>query len=482
MPWLEQGAGDTSATLLVDWWRRQPDTVIVETPEADCGHAEGGADTPRGTWFDESVDLRDPEREALTEAALALVAAVETRTRKRRPIDESNHRTLVCRVLANGLRCHYFRRPALVAYLRKADGYTGGPAWLRGGAMSRTVDLLAKAGLLSASVGRWRAASSTYVVTDKLCGVAQACGITDHSLTYRLPLQRLVRVREGGSGSRQMDFRPQYAGEALRWAVRLSAYNDFVARQDIGLALTPEEEAEWVRHWNEKRKRKWDEAEDGCRLSRPERFRTDLYRQFNHGCFKYGGRLYGGWWIDTPKTLRPKITINGQPTVELDFSGCSIRMLYHERGVDFEGDPYRLDDITAYEARKGLPPGHFREAVKAMTQALINDQNGKETEMIQLPAGLSFWPTFRRRQVRQMIEDKHAQIKDAFGTGAGLRLQRLDSDLAIDIVSELMKQGVPALPIHDSFLVDRRCKFKLRAVMTDLYLERIGFYPDITTV
>ena len=44
--------------------------------------------------------------------------------------------------------------------------------------------------------------------------------------------------------------------------------------------------------------------------------------------------MYGAWWITVPKALRRKITINGKPTVELDFSGCAIRMLYHERGLE----------------------------------------------------------------------------------------------------------------------------------------------------
>lgn len=447
---------DASASSPVPWWA-QPNPARVEAP--------------KGTWFDEAVDLRDPEGEVLTREVLALIAPVETRARKRREVDERNHQTAIRRVLANGLRCHFFRRPSLAAYFRKADGYSGGPGWLNGKAMSRTVDLLTDAGLLTSSGGEWGVAASTYSVTEKLCDVAHACGVTAHSLTLRLPLKRLVRLREGGSGNAQVIFRP--TAETFQWACRLHAYNSFLTEQDISLALTVEEEAEWVRRWNEGRKG------EAVSLYRPELFQTDLYRQFNNGSFSQGGRLYGGWWINTPKALRRKITINGQPTAELDFSGCAIRMLYHERDLDYQGDPYRLDAIAAYEAKAGLPPGHFREGIKAMTQALINDQDGKNPEMIKLPDGLSFRPRFKRREVRKMIEDKHAPIADAFGTGAGLRLQSLESDLALDIVTELRGQNVLALPIHDSFLVGRRHGFKTGVLMGKLYRARFGFDPVI---
>ena len=455
---------DSSATPPTSWWRTKPDPVGVEAP--------------KGTWFHESVDLRDPEKEALAKEALALIAAVETRTRRRRQNDECSYRAAVCRVLANALRCHFFRRPALVAYFRKADGYRGGPAWLSGDAMSRTVDLLVEAGLLNATLGQWGAASSTYSATKKLCCVAQACGITDDSLTLRLPPERLVRLRKGGSGTAQEDFEP--TADTIVWTDRLQAYNAFLAQQQIGLALTAEEEAEWVRHWNEGREqgRRWDGEWEGCRLFRPELIQTDLYRQFN-GSFGLGGRMYGGWWINTPKALRRKITINGQPTVELDFSGCAIRMLYHERGLQFHGDPYRLADIAAYEVKAGLPPGHFREGIKTMTQALINHQGGKEPERSELPDGLSFRPRFRRREVRKMIEDKHAPIADAFGTGAGLRLQRLDSDLALAIIQKLMLSKKVSLPIHDSFLVCQSDKFVTRVLMNNIYFRRYGLYPEI---
>lgn len=426
---------------------------------------------PKGTWFDPSLDFRDPEGEIVAGKVLALIAAVEHRDRKRRQTDEINHRTIVRKILANGFRCHYHRRPSWVAYYRKAESYRDGPPWLSGTAMRRTVDLLARAGLLEASLGEWGGAASTYKVTGRLYSVVQAHGVTEHSLTLRLPSERLVRLRRGNSGTPLIDFEP--TGETGHWTAQLEAYNAFLAQQDIALALSADEEAEWVRHWNKSRDRR------GVSLHRPELIQTDLYRQFNNGSFEQGGRMYGGWWINTPKALRRKITINGQPTVELDYSGCAIRMLYHERGIDFRDDPYRLQAIAEYEEEAGLRPGYYREGIKAMMQALINDRSGGKPERIPLPDGLSFRPHFTRSEVRRMIEEKHASIADAFGTGAGLRLQRKDSDLALAIITGLRERGVLALPVHDSFLVSEINKRNVISLMRLVYRNMFNFNPII---
>lgn len=427
-------------------------------------------ETVRGTWFDKAVDFRDPQGEVLTKQALALISGVEKRERKRRPFDEMQHRIIVRRVLSNGLRCSYFRDPPLVAYSRRAEAYTNGPRWPSGKAMSRTVDLLAKAGLVESFIGK-RQASSTYRVTEALRGLALATGMTEHRFIHRSQMDSVVRLRQGNASTPRVAFAS--TDDTIRWERKLRAYNAFLSQQDIRITLSSEQEADWVRHWNRKKRL------GAVRLRRPELFQTELYRQFNNGSFEQGGRMYGGWWIDAPRTLRSNITINGQPTAELDFSGCAIRMLYHERGLECLGDTYRLDEIAEYEAQAGLPPDHFREGVKAITQALINDKDGKAPEQINLDDGLSFRPRFKRLEVRKMIENKHVLIADAFRTGAGLRLQRKDSDLALAIITELMDRNIVALPIHDSILVcrDRVAGTKITMGMT--YKNMFGFYPVI---
>jgi hypothetical protein len=428
----------------------------------------------RGTWFVPTLDLKGEAGRSLEDEALKLIAAVEKRKRRRRPEDRVNHRRTVRAVLANGLRCRFFRDPPSVAYLRGAGrsrALPGWPAWLSDDAVGTTVDLLAAANLVFAETGTHGLTASTYRVSDDLFSLAGLSGIRFESLQLTLSLGQLVRLRERNAETPQME-RPHLL-EVYRWTERLSTLNRFLAAQDLRLPLNAAEEAEWVRHWNRERRK------GEPRLTRPELFQTDLYRQFNNGSIKQGGRMYGGWWINTPKSLRPNIQINGQPTDELDFSGCFLRMLYHERGLQCVDDPYTIPAIQALEAKLHLPNGHFRRGVKKITQALINDCGGKAPERVLIENGVSFRPHFTRREVRAMIETKHAAISDAFASGSGLRLQRFEGDLMLKIVLTLRDRGVVALPIHDGIRIPTDHKLLCREVMVALYKEQFGFEPVI---
>lgn len=422
-----------------------------------------------GTWFDESLVLRSPEGDEFTFEILTQIAAVETRERKRRQKDQSNHEVLVRRILANGIRCTAFRARPNVAYHRKSSAYAGSVEWLSGDAMARTIDLLADAGLVGEARGVWGVSASTYWATPRLLNIAEAFGVDGQSITQEMPSEALVRLREGNRDTPPLSI--GWNDENRLWQALLEQYNQFFLSHDVALELSSDQEADLVRRLNA------DRRPETTAIIKPEFFKTALYRQFNNGSFKQGGRLYGGWWINVPGHLRKSITINGELTAELDYSGCAIRMLYHERGIEYHGDPYLIEPIAAVAKDNDLPENYFREAIKAMMQALINGDHDGRPEMASMP--LSFKPYLSRSQVRQMIEEQHSPIADSFGSGAGSRLQRVDSDIALDVISELRKEGVLALPVHDSFLVQSNELDKLINRMNECYSKRMNFYPVI---
>lgn len=425
---------------------------------------------PKGTWFDEAVDLREPDGSQFTDDVLTRIAPLEPRQRSRRESAEANHRQIVRKILANGFRCFLHRDPAWVAYFRKAGSYRDSPAWLSGKTMSRTVDLMAEANLLQTNLGEYGRAS-TYQITQTLHEIGERHSIGDNSLTLRLPPKKLVRLRSERPQRTEMDFAA--SDDTQQWTAQIDAYNDFLTQQNIALAISGAEEIEWAARLNAQ-----GINGSGMPFYRPERFQTDLYRQFNNGSFNQGGRLYGGWWINAPKKLRRKITINGQPTVELDYSGCAIRMLYHERGIDYRADPYALPPLAAYQEKEGLEADHYREGVKALMQALINGDYDGKPEMARIE-GFSFRPAFKRSEIRQMIEEKHKSISGAFGSGAGLRLQRQDSDLALAIITKMQERGIATLPIHDSFIAPKENEFDLKDEMNGMYKNMFTYYPII---
>lgn len=189
-----------------------------------------------------------------------------------------------------------------------------------------------------------------------------------------------------------------------------------------------------------------------------------LYRVFNRGRFSLGGRLYGGWWQQARKTDREFLTIDGDPTVELDYPCLHPSMLYAMAGKALTSDPYVID-------------GWGRKLAKVAFNILVNARTPRQA-LAAIAERIGGEGCFEKaRRLIEAIEAKHAPIADAFGSDAGLRLQRTDSDMAEHIVLTLVRKGVLALPIHDSFIVRMQDKEELMEAMAAA-LERFVFVAN----
>jgi len=179
---------------------------------------------------------------------------------------------------------------------------------------------------------------------------------------------------------------------------------------------------------------------------------SDLYRVFNRSSFECGGRMYGGWWQNIPRQLRHEITINGSPTIELDYPHLHPTLLLREIGEIADGDPYEIS-------------GWDRRLVKKGFNTLVNADTAVAA-LKSIALGLGGAGAFARaKQLIQQIERKHEAIASSFGSGAGLRLQRRDSDMAEFVLLRLLSQSVIALPIHDSFIVAEKNQAALMEAM-----------------
>ncbi|ESZ36529.1 hypothetical protein X732_23530 [Mesorhizobium sp. L2C066B000] len=238
---------------------------------------------------------------------------------------------------------------------------------------------------------------------------------------------------------------------------RLDRYNSFMsASAKINLFLTDKQMVEL--------QNSGDQSYDDFGHSHPETSSADLaaptrlYRVFNEGRFDHGGRFYGGWWQSIRKEYRRFITINGMPTVEVDFSSMQLAMLYAQVGQQLEGDAYAID---------GWGP-EFRSLIKTTTLKMINARGRIEPpQKSELPEGVSWG------DLQEAILAGHKPIAEFFGSGEGIRLQRSDSDIAEDVMTAMIDQGIPVLPIHDSFIVAEEHVEKLSATMLDAYQKRM---------
>ena len=251
----------------------------------------------------------------------------------------------------------------------------------------------------------------------------------------------------------------------------LQFINDRIATKWIDLELSKDEHTDLVAQMAKKNKEHLEDSPDDYRplmLSK-----RSLYRVFNDTAFQTGGRFYGGWWQEIPSKFRDRITIDGKRTVQLDYSGLHPHVLYHERGLELTNDPYQVNLTPSKNAHD---KDGFRKFIKQCFNAMLN----AEKPMQRAPRGsqLGHWRVTWKRVVRAIMEG-HPEIEGQFFTGAGLRLQRIDSDLCEAVILAMMKRSteIVVLPVHDSFIVHHGYKDELMAMMLGAYCVKYGNIP-----
>lgn len=396
------------------------------------------------------------------------------------------------------MRAHFFREVPAVLFFSKADAraYDTKPNWMRYGKLRRTILLFEAAGLVNRIKGKkmppWseeRSWVSSFLPTRNLIELAREHGLHPGSVGLRIPESGLVRLYSPKKRAHfdrirgelcqpprgpLIPFEPTVETEG--WTKNLADMNVFYNAQDITLGLSDADLARWLEELS------GDKGHKGPPFRLPEIFRNEIYRVFNNGkpdnpSFEQGGRLFGGWWMQVPETLRKQITINGEPVVEIDFKNCHPRMLYHKRGLEVEGDLYAIPQIQELEAENELEPGAFRSYAKWLMQVLINGRGRPEATPV--PDDLLVPDGYETKQLADWIEAHHQLIADDFRKGAGLYLMRDESDIALEVIATAMKQGWVVLPVHDSFVTTTDRRDDLESLMVSSYFQRFGRRPEL---
>lgn len=209
-----------------------------------------------------------------------------------------------------------------------------------------------------------------------------------------------------------------------------------------------------------------------------------LHRVFN-GSMSLGGRFYGSAHQTMKKQYRQRITIDGEPTVELDYSALHPSLLLWRTGGALSADPY-----TEIAGKAGIT----RELVKALLLRLINSENvsdfcrvvtssGNESKKAEAEAGRADeWfipdvPTgYKGADFVEAVEAAFPTLTGSFGGTIGLELQGIDSKLMADLLAECLSAGIVALPVHDSVIVPQSRADDVREIMFNCY-ERMTKRP-----
>jgi hypothetical protein len=263
------------------------------------------------------------------------------------------------------------------------------------------------------------------------------------------------------------------------WRKNLQAYNKFIASHAICLSIENHNLEKLVtRMANEKYQLNWSFGDNKKKPRIFNYLHTQLRRIFSRGSFELGGRFYGGWWQFIPSEYRPFITINGLPTVEVDYSEIHPRMMYleanlkmpkrdmYDLGLRYEGKKYNKK-IEPYKSK--------RKVIKTFINAMINDDRGNyklSSEQIEV-IGMN------TADLESLVIKKHPVIKNIKGKGHGLRYQFIDSQIAEKVMMKLLDKDILCLPVHDSFICQERHLSELKKAMKQSYKEVLGIMPKL---
>lgn len=198
-----------------------------------------------------------------------------------------------------------------------------------------------------------------------------------------------------------------------------------------------------------------------------------VYRVFNNASWKQGGRFYGAWWIGCPSVLRKYITINGLPTIELDYSGIHINLLYALEGINYaelKEDPYTLDD--------GVPDRSLNKLILLTALNAENEAKARDAVFDQLRQEnkLGKYKLTNKQPIAAkigLLKQKHSNIAKYIAEGEGVYLQYHDSCVMEKLLKYAVTHSIPILSIHDSVVFPAKYKTRIRDRMLKYYSEYI---------
>ncbi len=208
------------------------------------------------------------------------------------------------------------------------------------------------------------------------------------------------------------------------------------------------------------------------------------------------GRLYHSSIVTMHTPCRETITIDGEMTTEVDYCGLHLAMLvdkYQLRedlqdvlqscGLPTDGDVY-LIPLTAEERTQDN-----RDTIKTAFNIVLNCKTklaacrGVQHHLKTKYFDKGLTPHFRSGTVvvEKILEAFHFFPDSMWWQNKPLShtLQKMDSDIALELICLGAENNIPVLPVHDSFLTISSQEAWLKLMMKQLYCKYVGNVPSI---
>lgn len=198
-----------------------------------------------------------------------------------------------------------------------------------------------------------------------------------------------------------------------------------------------------------------------------------------------GGRMYGADYQNIHKEKRNAILINGLQTVELDYSEFHINMIRF--GIEKTFDPNRMVR-GAYDFDSGVEGiVEHRSINKVAVVVGVNAKTKRSAigaiakELVgHIDRDLTGQQLFKNaEQIFETALKHNPDLAPYLGRDMGVKLQALDSKIALQILADGVRNGQPILNLHDGFMT---------TVDNEKYLDNLRFealekmLPDMISV
>ncbi|MDA8676435.1 hypothetical protein N9M53_07100 [Alphaproteobacteria bacterium] len=302
-----------------------------------------------------------------------------------------------------------------------------------------------------------------------------------------MPIHKLVKVRDRVPNTNKnskkkwdkIDMPLPNEPIVKEYQEELFKYNSFMCHHCVSLDVTDDQLFEIGKEIRDKQNDKkrhhnWmAETEEENKIGYLDISSVQLRRIFSRNSLTKHGRFYGGWWQSIPSDYRYLIRIDGKLTVELDYSGISLRILYGLAEEPYQGnaDIYDLSDNSSVGIKwKFAKDSHQRKLVKKYINALLNDEDGT----FSLTHGEHKQLGFNSKQIKERFLKVHSPIAHLVDAKIGLQTQFYDSQIAMEIMKHFLSFDEVVLPIHDGFIVPAGCVYLLEDEMKNIFKRKFG--------
>jgi hypothetical protein len=207
-----------------------------------------------------------------------------------------------------------------------------------------------------------------------------------------------------------------------------------------------------------------------------DKFPTDAKR--------LGGRFYCYHFQNLPQTFRKYITIDNEPTIEIDYSSMHLNILYLRNPAhppfmqDYRGFLYKEVPNPSIEGecfKKGFIKPFFIIGINCKSRDSITATIRKhEKEIVTKIKNAGY----RLGSILDAIHKALPFTQGILGSEPiGLRLQYEDSVICKEVLAQAKREGIVLLPIHDSFICQAQHKHIVKDIMIRCLLSCYSYNP-----